>query len=122
MAGRVLRRAPAAALCAILIGGCVPPAAPGEGGPAGASASGPTAAADESAAGAAGGGHARERRCPADRYRDLVGRAVGEIDLDALPKPLRVHAVGSPITMDHRPERMNIVVGGGNLVRAVRCG
>lgn len=116
MAGRVLRRAPAAALCAILIGGCVPAAAPGEGRTAGA------AAADESAAGAAGGGHARERRCPADRYRDLVGRAVGEIDLDALPKPLRVHAVGSPITMDHRPERMNIVVGGGNLVRAVRCG
>ena len=113
MAGRVLRRAPAAALCAILIGGCMPAAAPGEGRPAGAS---------ESGAGAAGGGQARERRCPADRYRDLVGQAVGEIDLDALPKPLRVYAVGSPITMDHRQERMNIIVGRGNLVRAVRCG
>ena len=113
MAGRVLRRAPAAALCAILIGGCMPATPPGEGRPA---------AEDESGAAAAGGGQARERRCPANRYRDRVGRAVGESDLDALPKPLRVHAVGSPITMDHRPERMNIVVGGGNLVRDVRCG
>ena len=72
--------------------------------------------------GGAGSGKANERRCAAARYRAMVGRPINEIDTAALPGLLRVYPVGSLITMDHRPERMNIVVGPDGRVVKVRCG
>lgn len=63
-----------------------------------------------------------DRKCAVARYRALIGQPIEEIDIDALPRPLRVYPTGSRITMDYRPERLNVVVGtDGNVVR-VRCG
>lgn len=72
--------------------------------------------------GDAGPGKANERTCAAARHRALVGRPIEEIDVAALPKPLRVYHAGSRITMDHRPERLNVVVGPAGRVVKVRCG
>ena len=63
-----------------------------------------------------------DRTCAAARHQALVGRPIEEIDIAALPRPLRVYQTGSRITMDHRPERMNVVVGPDGCVVKVRCG
>ena len=60
--------------------------------------------------------------CAAARHRELVGRPLADLDTAALPGPLRVYRAGRRVTADHRPERMNIVVGGDGRVAAVRCG
>lgn len=65
---------------------------------------------------------ARGGMCAAARYQALVGRPIGEVDTAALPRPLRVYSFGSLIAMDHRPERMNVVLAADGRVRAVRCG
>ena len=56
------------------------------------------------------------------RYGELVGKPVAEVDTAKLPKPLRIYAVGSLITGDHRPERLNIVIGVDGSVVGLRCG
>ena len=72
--------------------------------------------------GDAGSGKANDRTCAAARHRALIGRPIEEIDTAALPGPLRVYHAGSRITMDHRPERLNVVVGPAGRVVKVRCG
>ena len=52
----------------------------------------------------------------------VVGQPVAEIDTAKLPKPLRVYSSGSRVTADHRPERLNIVVGVDGSVVGLRCG
>ncbi len=63
-----------------------------------------------------------DRTCVAARHQALIGRPIDEIDTAALPRPLRVYPAGSRVTMDHRPERMNVVVGRNGRVVKVRCG
>ena len=77
----------------------------------------------ESADGAGGAvaGEVKECTRAAAQHRTIVGRPIDEIDTAGLPKPLRVYSVGSRITMDHRPERMNIVVGTDGRVINVKC-
>ena len=70
-------------------------------------------------AGATGDG---ARACAAARYRALVGQPITVIDTTALPRPLRVVPAGRRTTADHRPERMNIVVGRDGRIAGVRCG
>lgn len=60
--------------------------------------------------------------CAADAYQGLVGQQIGEVHTDSLPRPLRVYAVTDMITMDHRPDRMNIVVSVEGDVVEVSCG
>ena len=80
---------------------------------------GPGRAAAVDRAGAAG---ADARACPAAQYRALVGQPITVIDTAALPRPLRVVRSGRRTTADHRPERMNLVVGRDGRVAGVRCG
>ena len=72
--------------------------------------------------GGAGSGAGGDRDCAAARHRVLIGRPIADIDTTALPSPLRVYSEGSRITMDHRPERLNLVVGPDGHVVKVRCG
>ena len=60
--------------------------------------------------------------CAAVRFQGLIGREMGEVDAAALPGPLRVYPDGSRITGDHRPERMNIVLGRDGRIVKVKCG
>ncbi len=65
---------------------------------------------------------AREHRCAAARHQKLIGQPWGEIDPAALPRPLRVYRFGSRISMDYRPERLNVVLDDAGRVLKVRCG
>jgi hypothetical protein len=60
--------------------------------------------------------------CQAGHFAMLVGQPGGEIDTATLPHPHRVYGYADMVTMDHRPERLNIVIGPDDRVQSVRCG
>lgn len=60
--------------------------------------------------------------CPADQFQLLIGQPRVEIDTASLPRPHRVYGQGDMVTADHRPNRMNVVVGHDGRVEQVRCG
>ena len=60
--------------------------------------------------------------CPAEAYQVLVGQQAGEIDRDSLPVPNRMYGPGDAVTMDYRPDRLNIVVRDEGTVVEVKCG
>lgn len=60
--------------------------------------------------------------CPAEAYQVLVGQRAGEVDRDSLPVPNRMYGPGDAVTMDYRPNRLNIVVGEDDTVVEVKCG
>ena len=107
-----------AMLSGALLWGCTVPGPP-ERSPEPPAPPAPARAVAVDRAGTAG---ANARACAAARYRALVGRPIAGIDTAALPRPLRVVRAGHRITMDHRPERMNVVVGAHGRVVGVRCG
>ena len=108
-----------------LLWGCAAPGGP-DGSPAPAAGTGPAVAVGVETAVDAGSGAgsvaARDPGCAAARHRSMIGRPIGEVDTAALPGPLRVYRAGSAVTGDHRPERMNIVVGPDGRVVRVGCG
>jgi len=63
-----------------------------------------------------------ETACAADAYQVLVGQPIGEVHTDSLPQPLRVYEITDMVTMDHRPDRMNVVVSPEGEVVEVKCG
>jgi len=60
--------------------------------------------------------------CPADAYQVLIGQPRAEIDVDSLPRPHRVYGHLDMVTMDYRPDRLNVVTGEDGVVRRVFCG
>ena len=60
--------------------------------------------------------------CAAEAYQVLVGQPVGGVHTDSLPRPHRVYGQGDPVTIDYRPDRLNIVVGEDGSIIEVKCG
>ncbi|MEQ8434390.1 MAG: I78 family peptidase inhibitor [Oceanicaulis sp.] len=60
--------------------------------------------------------------CPAAAYQVLVGQPIGEIHTDSLPSPRRIYGRGDMVTMDYRPDRLNIVTSDDGVVVEVKCG
>ena len=60
--------------------------------------------------------------CAAEAYQVLVGQPVGGVHTDSLPRPHRVYGPHDVVTMDYRPDRLNIVVGDGGEIIEVKCG
>ncbi|WP_421858297.1 I78 family peptidase inhibitor [Oceanicaulis sp.] len=60
--------------------------------------------------------------CAAEAYQVLVGQPVGGVHTDSLPRPYRVYGPGDAVTMDYRPDRLNIVVGDDGEIIEVKCG
>ncbi|WP_135502226.1 I78 family peptidase inhibitor [Roseovarius aestuariivivens] len=52
----------------------------------------------------------------------LVGAPVSEFDADAWDGPVRILPPDSAMTMDHRPDRLNIDKDGTGTVTRVWCG
>lgn len=69
-------------------------------------------------------GEMSEDLCGARQYQSLVGKdraAITEAGLIEGPE-LRILGPGAIVTMDHRPDRMNIDLDDAGRVTAVRCG
>lgn len=60
--------------------------------------------------------------CASTLYQRLVGQPIGEVHQASLPRPLRVYGQHDMVTQDHRPERLNIVVGSDDHISRVYCG
>jgi hypothetical protein len=59
--------------------------------------------------------------CNASAYAHLVGRPEAEIYQAALPARSRIVREHRINTLEYRPERLNVVLGGGGRVIAVGC-
>ncbi len=59
---------------------------------------------------------------PACAYDDMVGKKVDEVTLKASGKIYRVLAPDSMMTMDHNPDRINVVHDKDMIVTKVWCG
>jgi hypothetical protein len=62
------------------------------------------------------------RECAAAQFQLLVGQLRDEVDTSTLPVPYRMYGRGDAVTMDYRPDRMNIVIGDNDRVERVACG
>ncbi len=63
-----------------------------------------------------------EPQCAAEAYQVLVGQRIGEVYTESLPVPHRIYSVTDMVTMDYRPERLNIVTSPEGEVVEVKCG
>lgn len=63
-----------------------------------------------------------ETSCGAQELQHLVGGPVDAFDFEALNKPLRVLPAGSVMTMDHRPDRLNVTLDEGRQIIRIWCG
>ncbi len=60
--------------------------------------------------------------CGAARFAYLVGQRNTVVAGTALPEGTRVILAGQPVTMDARPERLNVLIDGNAEVESVYCG
>lgn len=60
--------------------------------------------------------------CAADEYSRLIGQSIEEIHTDSLPRPRRIYSERDMVTLDYRPERLNIVTDVDGIVVNVKCG
>jgi hypothetical protein len=52
---------------------------------------------------------------PTAEFKAYVDARVGD-------RPIRYYTVGDPITMDHNPGRLNVVLGKDGRIQRLRCG
>eukprot|EP01127_Copromyxa_protea_P013182 TRINITY_DN351_c0_g1_i1.p1 TRINITY_DN351_c0_g1~~TRINITY_DN351_c0_g1_i1.p1 ORF type:complete len:145 (-),score=12.24 TRINITY_DN351_c0_g1_i1:64-498(-) len=55
-------------------------------------------------------------------YSHFIGKHITEIHVFSLPRPHRILRPGDKMTMDYRPERLNISLDGEDIIRFVRWG
>lgn len=60
--------------------------------------------------------------CGARAREYLIGQPVREVDLDSLARLVRPIAPGQPVTMDHRPDRLNLDLDGDGVIVRIWCG
>lgn len=60
--------------------------------------------------------------CGAEAREYLIGQPIGEVDLDTLARTIRTIRPGQPITMDHRPDRLNLDLDGDGAIVRLWCG
>lgn len=92
---------------------------------AGGGAKVPTAAGGATAP-APGGAQVPGIRCDANAVADLVGQPAATIEAQAKARSgaraVRRYAEGDPVTMDYRPDRLNIESGASGRVLRFTCG
>ena len=73
-------------------------------------------------AGAGGPQGAMGGSCPANMHQDWVGQRIDVLNDVELPEGTRVLFPTTPATMDHREDRMNVVVDKSDRISRVYCG
>jgi hypothetical protein len=62
-----------------------------------------------------------EDLCKAAEYASLIGANAAAVTLPA-DLPHRIYKLGDPVTMDYRPDRLNIVTDADGVITEVKCG
>ena len=65
---------------------------------------------------------AEDAVCAAEDFAYLIGQSRAEAAAANLPEPYRIYGEGDVVTMDHVPDRINVVVGEDEIVTEVKCG
>lgn len=60
--------------------------------------------------------------CGANDLGFMTGMRVGEVQFDTVDRPVRIVGPRSAITMDHRPERLNVNIDASERITGFRCG
>lgn len=60
-------------------------------------------------------------QCGAAALQSLVGQPQSVIDSMTFPDGTRIILPDTPVTMDYRPDRLNIQIGEDGLVESVHC-
>lgn len=60
--------------------------------------------------------------CAAEEYQHYIGQPLARLDISTLPEPYRIIAPGMAVTLDHRPERLNISHDAQGIIRRITCG
>lgn len=60
--------------------------------------------------------------CGAQARDYLIGQHIGQIDLESLARTVRPIRPGQPVTMDHRPDRVNLDLDGDGVIVRIWCG
>lgn len=62
-----------------------------------------------------------EDQCGAAALQSLVGQPQAVLDAMTFPEGTRIIQPGMPVTMDYRPDRLNIQIGEDGLIKSVHC-
>ncbi len=65
---------------------------------------------------------ARGETCGADQLQEFVDGPVTAYDFDALEQPVRIIGPNSMVTMDHRPDRVNVETDENDVITRIYCG
>ena len=60
--------------------------------------------------------------CGAADFQDLVGQSESDLIPEDLPAPVRIIEPGMAVTMDYRPDRLNIEISEEGVISRVFCG
>jgi hypothetical protein len=60
--------------------------------------------------------------CGAEGMGYLIGQDIRGVDTESLAERVRVISPGDMVTMDHRPDRLNIDLDASGIIVALRCG
>lgn len=63
-----------------------------------------------------------EADCGAKAMQHLVGQPSGAQDFGAGDAPVRILPPGSAMTMDHRPDRLNVELDADGVITRIWCG
>ncbi|MCV2893630.1 I78 family peptidase inhibitor [Lentibacter sp. XHP0401] len=60
--------------------------------------------------------------CGANDLAFMTGMRVGEIKFDTLERPVRIVGPKSVVTLDHRPDRLNVDIDSSERITGFHCG
>ncbi len=60
--------------------------------------------------------------CQRDKFSELVGQLISQVDLSTIPKPYRVICNTCPVTLDYSPTRLNIKLDETGKISEITCG
>ncbi len=60
--------------------------------------------------------------CAAQEFRHLVGQSLDRLDIRTLPQPYRIIGPDMAVTLDYRPERLNVTHDAKRIIESIACG